>query len=302
VDASLTLAVAGALAGTAVGEAVAAAVEVEGAGPVAARLRAGVVGGTGELASWRFGPRTAAALESPVDELVAGLGPASGVDPACVLADAVEHGPGGGADLAEVGRRLGAAVGIGGLPSRWTTYLRGTVDGREVGTEDLVAHAARATGVPWPTFDPGPEALGPTRLPEGIWVANHQGALTAPAELAVVSLCPVGTGMDGHRARRTVLLTDLGPEWNPAAPAMVLDAIDAIDAFRAEGREVLVHCAYGHSRTGLVLRAWLARHHGLDPEAATALAQDRWPWVHTRNAFFTEVLGVLYADGRLRAD
>jgi hypothetical protein len=292
------LAAAGALAGLAIGEAVADAIARDGRAAVRARLLLGEVGGTGEAAPWRFGARTAAALDAPVAELLAEPppGPAGlhgGGDPAGALLAALDHDPVGAA------RRIGAAVGITGLPSRWTTYLRGTHGGRPVGTEHLLAHAAEGLGTSWPGFDPGPDPLGPVRLPEGIWVANYRGALAAPAELAVVSLCPVGSTMDHHEARRAPLLTDLGPDWNPRAGDVVLDALDAIDAFRAEGREVLVHCAYGHSRTGLVLRAWLARTLGLTPSRATALAQDRWRWVHTRNGFFTAVLDDLYRSGRL---
>lgn len=293
------LAAAGALTGLAIGEAVATAIERDGAAAVRARLARGEAGGTGEAAPWAFGPQTAAALDGPVADLLAGFpataagAPGTRFEPVAALLAVLDDDPVGGA------QRIGAAVGITGLPSRWTTYLRGTHDGRSVGAEDLLAHAAKGLGTSWPGFDPGPEPLGPVRLPEGIWVANYQGALTAPADLAVVSLCPVGSTMDHHEARRSPLLTDLGPDWNPRAGEVVLDALDAIDAFRAEGREVLVHCAYGHSRTGLVLRAWLARTLGLTPGRATALAQQRWRWVHTRNGFFTAVLDELHRSGRL---
>jgi ADP-ribosyl-[dinitrogen reductase] hydrolase len=61
-------------------------------------------------------------------------------------------------------------------------------------------------------------------------------------------------------------------------------------ALRDEGRPVLVHCFAGQSRTGLVLRAWLRRTHGLSAEAATAAVRARWPHLSLWNDSFTRAL------------
>ncbi|MDQ1671530.1 MAG: ADP-ribosyl-[dinitrogen reductase] hydrolase, partial [Frankiaceae bacterium] len=50
-----------------------------------------------------------------------------------------------------------------------------------------------------------------------------------------------------------------------------------VAAFRAEGRDVFVHCFGGASRTGLVLRGWLRRNEGLSAQEATRRAQQLWP-------------------------
>ncbi len=61
-------------------------------------------------------------------------------------------------------------------------------------------------------------------------------------------------------------------------------------AFRDEGRDVVVHCHGGRSRTGLVLRAWLQHHDGLDYDAALIRAQEMWPHTATYNQSFEDLL------------
>jgi ADP-ribosyl-[dinitrogen reductase] hydrolase len=66
--------------------------------------------------------------------------------------------------------------------------------------------------------------------------------------------------------------------------------VASIDAFRAEGRPIVVHCHHGQSRTGLVVRAWLMRHHGWDEPTATAHVAERWPHLRLHNDDFTAAL------------
>jgi hypothetical protein len=65
--------------------------------------------------------------------------------------------------------------------------------------------------------------------------------------------------------RRIAYIAD--NDHNHDLDAVLADVLDDLAALRAEGREVLVHCHGGASRTGLVLRAWLMRTEGTSPGA-----------------------------------
>ena len=56
-----------------------------------------------------------------------------------------------------------------------------------------------------------------------------------------------------HPVRRQVYLTDGEGDCSGDLAAVVTDAVDAIDALLAEGRNVVVHCHGGHSRTPLTI-------------------------------------------------
>jgi len=182
---------------------------------------------------------------------------------------------------AVAGGLAGAVYGIQQIPSRWTTYLHGSV-GTTTGTRryrlaDLQRLAlalidVRATD----EQAPGPPS-GPVEIADGVHVANFAGATAAPTDWAVISLCRVGDRFAGHPVRRELYLIDTSSGHNHALDTAVRDAVDTIDAFRAEGRQVVVHCHAGASRTGLVIRAWLMLHRGLGAAEATRMVQDRWP-------------------------
>jgi ADP-ribosyl-[dinitrogen reductase] hydrolase len=65
-------------------------------------------------------------------------------------------------------------------------------------------------------------------------------------------------------------------DHNHDLDAVLADVLDDLAALRAEGREVLVHCHGGASRTGLVLRAWLMRTEGTSPALAAPRTVERW--------------------------
>ena len=73
---------------------------------------------------------------------------------------------------------------------------------------------------------------------------------------------------------------------NLALASVVDDTVKTIDAWLSEGRTVVVHCHGGASRTGLVLRAWLMRHHKW-PETRLLFLRDRWPALGDWNDLFT---------------
>jgi len=66
------------------------------------------------------------------------------------------------------------------------------------------------------------------------------------------------------------------PDLHAPTPAQLREALGFIDAQRAEGREVVVHCLVGQGRTGTVLAAYLIRS-GMTPDAAIARLRELSP-------------------------
>lgn len=197
---------------------------------------------------------------------------------------------------AVTGTIAGARAGVVRIPSRWTTPLHGIVELPVVGmatyrAPDLAALVYRLLnlGTPGETQPDPPE--GPHLVsPEGVHAANLLGAARAPRDMAIVSLCR-GAGLFNDRAlRREIHLIDAGAEANPDLHHAVEEAVTAIDAFLAEGRPVVVHCHGGHSRTGLVLKAWHMRRHRVDHDAAHDWLTGVWPLYETWNDHFAQFL------------
>jgi ADP-ribosyl-[dinitrogen reductase] hydrolase len=90
-----------------------------------------------------------------------------------------------------------------------------------------------------------------------------------------------------------VFLIDQAGESNAALVAAVTDAVDSIDALLAEGREVVVHCHGGRSRTGLALKAWAMRTNGWTERQAHEWLASRWYRYADYQTSFVELL----ADG-----
>ncbi|MEQ8717704.1 MAG: ADP-ribosylglycohydrolase family protein [Acidimicrobiales bacterium] len=195
---------------------------------------------------------------------------------------------------AVTGGLAGAIYGIQSIPSRWTTYLHGhvsTPDGpRTWRLADLQDLTLRLIGAdPVPAQEPG-LPLGPTEIAPGIHAADLAGAATVPEDWAVISLCRVGDTFAHHPVRRAVYLIDKEGDHNIGLGHVVADAVATLDAFRAEGRQVVVHCHGGASRTGLVLRAWLMGTNGWDEATATDHLRERWPHLGEWNASFSGFL------------
>ena len=188
------------------------------------------------------------------------------------------------------GGLAGAIWGIGRIPSRWTTYVHGSVLDWTFGLADLQDLARRLVGAKPVSLQADEPVLERVEVADGVWVANLPGARGASTEMAVVSLCrPKGYFAD-HPVRREVYLVDQEVDHNPALDEVVDDIIRSMVAFRTEGRDVVVHCHGGRSRTGLVLRAWLQQHHGLGYDAALVRAQEVWPHTATYNESFEDLL------------
>jgi ADP-ribosyl-[dinitrogen reductase] hydrolase len=203
------------------------------------------------------------------------------------------------------GALAGVIGGVQSIPSRWLTYLHGWTpdhaapDGvrRRWNAESLQALTAQLLGAPVAPHAPPPAGTGPRRIAAGLHAADLTGALATAPQWAVVSLCRVGDAFAERAVRRQVHLVDGDRVANPGLDHVLADVLDTIDAFHDEGREVVVHCHHGGSRTGFVLRAWLIRRYRWDEPTATAHLRRLWPLVDCWNPTFTAALRRL-ADGR----
>jgi ADP-ribosyl-[dinitrogen reductase] hydrolase len=202
------------------------------------------------------------------------------------------------------GSLAGARWGIQSIPSRWTTYLNGSVatplDGGGIETRtynyNALQELARALMGrekigPTPPDDPG----GPTRVHDTlpIYAADLQGASKAPTDWAVISLCRPEGHFENHPVRREVFLIDRDDATdNHNVLAALNDAVGSIDAFLAENpdRELLVHCHGGRSRTAFVLKAWAMKRNGWSEEEAHEWLFSSWEKANRRNPTFLSIL------------
>ena len=164
------------------------------------------------------------------------------------------------------GAIAGAMYGIQAIPSRWTTYLNGTVTTPKGDINFDNASLGRlsrklANLSPAPNNDDEAPA-GPIEIEDNLFAANRSGAAEAPPDWAIVSLCLVGDRFKEYKFRREIYLIDRADDANPNLDMAVADAVATIDAFLNEGKTVLVHCHGGRSRTGLILKAWKMKKEG----------------------------------------
>ena len=197
----------------------------------------------------------------------------------------------GGEGAAVAGGLAGAVYGIAGIPMRWTSAVHGRVPGhgdRVWQLADLHHLAAALDGSGARPYEaPETRRLAPREIADGVWAADLDGARHSSTDFAVVSLCRTGSRFP-HEVQRLAYLTD--DDANSELDAVLDDVLGDIAALRAEGRPVLVHCFAGQSGTGLVLRAWLRRSRGLSAAEATAYVRGRWPYLSEWNASFTAAL------------
>jgi ADP-ribosyl-[dinitrogen reductase] hydrolase len=194
---------------------------------------------------------------------------------------------------AVAGALAGAKFGIQGIPSRWLTYLHGEVTGldRRVRRYDHLALQQLALSLighptaPDPVDEP---ALEPREVVPGLWASNRSGIRNVSDDWAVVSVCRIDQSMR-RPVRREVYLIDKDGDHNSSLATVVDDVLDSIDSFMAEGRQVVVHCHGGRSRTGLTVAAYLMRH-GRSLAEAQALLAEKWPDAYFTNSAFAEEL------------
>jgi ADP-ribosyl-[dinitrogen reductase] hydrolase len=195
------------------------------------------------------------------------------------------------------GALAGAAHSIEGVPSRWSTYVHGTVSteegDRRYTNADLAVLARHLIGKtpPVPTaWDHEPTE--PVKIAAGLYAADLAGASRAPRDWAVVSLSFTRGLFAEHPVRREVYILDEEDPANANLAAAARDAVDTVEALLAEGRTVVVHCHGGRSRTGMVLKGWVMRAHGLDERAAHAWVLERYGRCADWNASFRRLLEV----------
>lgn len=213
-----------------------------------------------------------------------------------VLVAAIDLGDDTDTVACVAGALAGARAGVQGIPSRWPTYVHGTVTGVEGTTSydnaALQDVALRLLGVSAPKDPPGESPAGPQEILDRVWAADLSSAIEhrhGPEEWAVLSLCRTGGAFADITERRELYLIDQTGTANPSLAAVVRDAVDTIDAWRAEGRNVLVHCHGGRSRTALLLKAWAMRREGWTEAEAHQWLERQWhrydPWNHTFRDF-----------------
>jgi ADP-ribosyl-[dinitrogen reductase] hydrolase len=194
---------------------------------------------------------------------------------------------------AVAGALAGAKFGIQSIPTRWLTYVHGEVTdpaGHVHRYDHLALQSLALSLVSHPTaIDPSDEQpLEAREVLPGLWASNRSGVRSVPDDWAVVSLCRIDQSMR-RPIRREVYLIDKDGDHNPSLALAVDDVLDSIDAFMAEGRQVVVHCHGGRSRTGLILAAHMMRHGRSLAEAQTLLS-DKWRDAHFENSAFADEL------------
>lgn len=206
------------------------------------------------------------------------------------------------------GALAGARYGVQAIPSRWATYVNGSittpmdaaadnpraaagVTGRR--NYDLFAlqnMARRLVGLPDKDDTPPESPAGPVEVAPSLHAADLLGAASVPTDWAVVSLCRTGERFLAHPVRRSIYLIDEEGDHNLSIGDAVRDAVDAIDAFLSEGRTVVVHCHGGRSRTGVALKAWAMRAHGYDERSAHDWLEAAWHRYSDYNRDFVDFL------------
>ncbi|WP_071288810.1 ADP-ribosylglycohydrolase family protein [Mycolicibacterium llatzerense] len=188
------------------------------------------------------------------------------------------------------GSLLGAAYGASAVPVQWRTLLHGWPG---TTAHDLVALAgavARRGAVD--RFD------GYAGQQFGVLVAHPYdervllgdvGALrTMPDGVdAVVSMCRLlPTDIRHDLPHAEVRLIDIPTtDENPHLDFVLLEAVKAVEAFRAAGRTVLLHCVGAHSRTPTVGALYGARLRGVHADEALADVLTVLPGANPNHAF-----------------
>ena len=216
------------------------------------------------------------------------------------LTAAIELGGDTDTVAAVAGGLAGAWYGIQCIPSRWMSYVHGTVTTptdtcrydnaalQDIARLLLGLRAARSTA-------PEVTSAGPTRVADHLYAADLDGGAQAPDDWAVLSLCRTKTRFSNHPLRREVFIIDKDGE-NTNLLAVLRDAVDTIDAWLEEGHNVVVHCHGGRSRTGVVLKAWAMRAKGMSERQAHKWLAPQWDRYEDYSRDFVGVLRNEWAE------
>jgi ADP-ribosyl-[dinitrogen reductase] hydrolase len=212
--------------------------------------------------------------------------------------DSFERAVRGGRDTDTVaaiaGGLLGARWGASVVPPQWQRILHGWPGMRSRDLFNLAIHivtGARDDESGWPGaefFDYSSfgdlSTLVKHPHDDGIWLGGVGTLETADVD-AVVSLCRIGTAQ-AHVAPENhveVWLVDRNdPASNPNLDLVLRSAVDAVAAFRAERKTVLLHCVQAQSRTPSVAALYSTRHLGVPIEKALADVTAALPAAHPK--------------------
>jgi ADP-ribosylglycohydrolase len=194
--------------------------------------------------------------------------PAAGVFRADRLRLALEAAVRGAGDTDTVaaiaGGLLGAAYGASAVPSDWRLLLHGWQD---LKTRDLIQLGEKIFRKGGPddfdyTYGGFPEPQETVRHPhdDGVWIGGVAGLRHLPTEVdAVVSLCRVSDDyLSDGATHLDVRLIDAAGE-NANLDFVLTDTVRAIEALRAEGHTVFLHCVQARSRTPAIAALYGAR-------------------------------------------
>lgn len=173
------------------------------------------------------------------------------------------------------GGLLGAAYGASAVPVQWRTLLHGWPGIRAhelvalAGTVARKGAADRFDGYAGQRFG----VLAPHPYDAQVLLGDVGALRSLPPEVdAVVSMCRLlPTDMRRDMPHAEVRLIDIPTaDENPHLDFVLTEAVRAIEAFRAQGRTVLLHCVGAHSRTPTVAALYGARLRAVSSEDALA--------------------------------
>ena len=185
------------------------------------------------------------------------------------------------------GSLVGGLYGASVVPAQWRRDLHGWPGLR---ARDLVrlavmtARGGESSSATWPAVAKldyskyeGSGALAQHPHDDHVWIGGVDALAKPPAGVdAVVSLCRLGStqvpaqGVAPRDHMEVWLLDESGPDKNPNLDFVLTDAVAAVEALRAEGRTVLLHCVQAQSRTPAVAALYGARLTGRTPNDALA--------------------------------
>ncbi len=154
------------------------------------------------------------------------------------------------------GGLLGARWGVSAVPARWRRKLHGWpgLNAKAlVALGCLSAAGGRADSAGWPSVPrmtyPGYQFGNVVAHPhDGGVMLGDAGAVALGGYDAVVSLCRMGSEDLGVE-HVEFWLVDAGARENANLEFVIDDAARTVQALRAEGKTVLLHCVQGRSRT-----------------------------------------------------
>ena len=234
---------------------------------------------------------------------------AAGEEPADHLRLALEAAVRGGRDTDTVaaitGALLGGRWGASAVPSAWRRILHGWpgLRGRDlIRLGVLTARQGHPDRAGWPSAPfvdySAYESSALARHPddEDVWLGGVGALDHLPQGVdAVVSLCRLGADQvpaAGVRPEDHVevwLVDSTDPAQNPHLDLVLRDAVEAVEALRAEGRTVLLHCVQAQSRTPTVAALYGARLTGRPAAQCLAEVQRVLPSAHPNPAFLAVV-------------